>query len=61
MKDFKKELKVFNAKAKAIVNRIAKERDALRDLIGEYQDVLETADEASVYLENAIDKISELL
>lgn len=56
--DTKKALKAFHAKAKAIVDRIAKDRDALRHLVDEYASILESVDEGVHDFEHALDTLS---
>ena len=57
----KKDLKMFHTKAKKIVESIARERDALRGLIAEYNDVLDDTEMAVDTFENALDTLSQLL
>lgn len=42
-------------------DRIAKERDALRDLISDAEDIVDNCDQAIENLESAVDKLSEYL
>lgn len=51
----------FDKKARAIVGRIAKDRDKLRALLDDYQDILETIDEAERDWDDVLLKMSELL
>lgn len=56
-----REIKAFKKKADAIVARIATERDALRQLISDYQDIAESVEQFEEDFESAVDKLSELL
>ncbi len=51
----------FEAKAKAIVARIAAERDKLRTLVEDYASILQETDEAVDQFENGLDTLSRLL
>jgi len=51
--------KTFIVKLEASKKKLAKERDALRDLISEYEDIAESADSAIQDIENAIDTLSQ--
>lgn len=51
----------FKAEAKAIVAKIAAARDELRDLLGQYADILESVEDAERDFESALDRMSELL
>ncbi len=54
-------VKAFDKKIKALTAKIAKDRDALRDLISEVEDITECCDRAIESLESAADSLSELL
>jgi methyl-accepting chemotaxis protein len=59
--DIKRAIATFRKEANAIVNEIAKQRDKLRGLVGEYEDILETVDGAEEQWESALDQLSQLL
>jgi chemotaxis regulatin CheY-phosphate phosphatase CheZ len=56
-----KDKRDFIRKAKQICEEIADARDRLRDLLSDYEEIAENADELVTELEYAIDKISGLL
>lgn len=49
----------FVKEARAIVKRMAADRDKLRELISEYTEVIESVDSVQDDLERALDTISE--
>jgi hypothetical protein len=51
-------IRKFKKEADAILTRMAKDRDALRDLITDYEYILEELDNGIVDFENALDAIS---
>lgn len=51
----------FDKQAKDIIERIAKERDRLRALLSEYEDILQSADNANDDFEEALDRLSQFL
>ena len=60
-KQTKVALKAFKALVEPIVKRIAKERDALRRVVDEYQEMLESVECASDDFQAALDTISQYL
>jgi ABC-type transporter Mla subunit MlaD len=59
--DIKRAIATFRKEANAIVKEIAKQRDKLRALVGEYEDILATVDGAEEEWEHALDHLSQLL
>ena len=57
----KKELAAVKRKLVAAQRRIAKERDALRDLISDAEGLADSCDRADGNLQDAIDALSELV
>ena len=53
--------KTFVAMARPIVDRIGKERDALRNLVEEYREILQSIDEGHEELDRALDTISQYI
>jgi len=51
----------FERRLRAIQERIAKERDALRELLSEAEDLADAADSAIENIEIAVDRIRELV
>jgi hypothetical protein len=51
----------LHSEAKAIVDCISAERDKLRDLVQEYQEILDSIDQAEEGFENALESLSQLL
>ena len=51
----------FKQRAQAIIDKIAAQRDKFRDLISEYQDVLDSANDGIEDMETGLDRLSELL
>lgn len=56
-----RELRSFIKKAERIKAKLSKDRDDLRDLMSEYEDILTSANEAESALMSAVDSLSELL
>ncbi len=61
MNDLKKKLGSFKREATKILARLSKDRDDLRNLLGDYQDILDSADAGAEDFEAGLDKLSELL
>ncbi len=57
----KKVIAAFRKKAQVIINRMAKDREALRDLVYEYNEILDAVDDGIREFEDGIDRISELI
>jgi bacterioferritin (cytochrome b1) len=57
----KKQKDTFIKKLKGHVEVIAKNRDAIRDLISEFEEICENCDEAIDELESALDTLSQHL
>lgn len=55
------DLRTFKKQAQAIIDRIARDRDELRDLISDYSDILESCDDAARDFESGIESLSRLL
>lgn len=60
-KDTTVALRAFKALVEPIVERIATERDALRKIVDEYQELLESVECASNDFQSALDTISQYL
>jgi flagellar hook-associated protein FlgK len=59
--EFSNAITQFQKKAAAIVGRIARDRDKLRDLLDDYEAVLEDIDEAKECWDTGLETISQLL
>lgn len=60
-KDIAKAAREFVKQVTPIVKRLQQSRDDLRDLLSDYNDILEQCDQGLVDIETGIDKISGLI
>ena len=59
--DVSRRIRRLERDLKKCSDRIAKERNRLRELVSEYQSIEESCDDALDMIERAADKLSELL
>lgn len=59
--ELKRHVDTFREKAQKIIDRIGCERDKLRELVAEYEEVLSSCDDAIENFDSGMDRLSEHL
>ncbi len=60
-KQIRNGLKLFKQQATIYVKQMSAARDALRKLVGEYEEILDYCDEAKQAIDAGIERISEII